>query len=100
MLVKLETFPKFRGENKKYLSCHHLVVGDTFLKKCMLTLGSSSLIFATTLFDIFCSLDDEDFGSQKWRSMEENVPFQLGDFLGFQPVIFRDVFWAFTTPSL
>ena len=24
MLVKLEIFPNFRGENKKYLSCHHL----------------------------------------------------------------------------
>ena len=23
--VKLDRFPKFRGENKKYLSCHHLV---------------------------------------------------------------------------
>jgi len=24
MLVKLEIFPRDRGENKKYLSCHHL----------------------------------------------------------------------------
>ena len=24
MLVKLDPFPKIRGENKKYLSCHHL----------------------------------------------------------------------------
>ncbi len=23
MLVKLEIFPNFRGENKQYLSCHH-----------------------------------------------------------------------------
>ena len=23
--VKLDHFPKVRGENKKYLSCHHLV---------------------------------------------------------------------------
>ena len=26
MLVKLDHFPNFRGENKKYLSCHHLAV--------------------------------------------------------------------------
>jgi len=25
MLVKMDHFPKFRGENEKYLSCHHLV---------------------------------------------------------------------------
>ena len=25
MLVKLEIFPNFRGGNKEYLSCHHLV---------------------------------------------------------------------------
>ena len=25
MLVKMDHFPKVRGENKKYLSCHHLV---------------------------------------------------------------------------
>ncbi len=24
MLVKMDHFPNFRGENKKYLSCHHL----------------------------------------------------------------------------
>ncbi len=26
MLVKLDHFPRDRGENKKYLSCHHLVI--------------------------------------------------------------------------
>ena len=26
MLVKMRIFPKVRGENKKYLSCHHLVL--------------------------------------------------------------------------
>ena len=25
MLVKLDHFPRVQGENKKYLSCHHLV---------------------------------------------------------------------------
>ena len=26
MIVKLDHFPRDRGENKKYLSCHHLVI--------------------------------------------------------------------------
>ncbi len=26
MLVKLDHFPRDRGESKKYLSCHHLVM--------------------------------------------------------------------------
>ena len=32
MLVKMGSiFPKFRGENKKYLSCHHLVIVSSIL---------------------------------------------------------------------
>ena len=31
ILVKLEIFPKVRGENEKYLSCHHLVMSQTCL---------------------------------------------------------------------
>ena len=31
ILVKLETFPNFRGENKTYLKFHHLVILDFFV---------------------------------------------------------------------
>ena len=31
--VKLDHFPKFRGEHKKYLSCHHLVIHASFFKE-------------------------------------------------------------------
>ena len=50
ILVKLEIFPNFRGENKKYLSCHHL----DFISSETSTWNLSSPV----LFVLFFSFSD------------------------------------------
>ena len=52
MLVKLDHFPNFLGENTKYLRCHHPVTGDSwpfegdaFKKTILIVAGKMSGFF-------------------------------------------------------
>ena len=45
MLVKLDHFPKFRDENKQYLSCHHLGFFSESLSYIISSYKSSYSVF-------------------------------------------------------
>ena len=80
MIVKIGIFPNFRGENKEYLSCHHLVRGFWAVSV------TKKLPFRVTLTEvaIICtekSLSQQTAGTQTWRFGSNDFPFPLNDFL-------------------
>ena len=102
MLVKMGIFPKVRGENKKYLSCHHLVLifggAFHFWNKPLWTKfrGFSSfqaLFSMPTLSMILPYLSDANYISQILDNLCSDLKKlddfletkQLGDIINFPP---------------